>query len=333
MAQTYARRGVRALLRMGLVFLMMVAIGLAAAPAYGNDAVRVTVLTTAGDSIEGTLKGATPLEISIEVAGQVISIPTANVKYISFVGRLDQMTSSGESKPDPLEDAFKAFDEIISATRVGILRDQYAAKLQATLPRVLIFTDIPGEAWSDVKEAMRAATAEYQQPLGEINGFYNPWSGASWDWNYAQQWIAYARELAKQGDENHRESSTKKDLAVGEDVVGRLGFGDQFLPETLGKSAFSTAASAYADVYRLNLTQPSTVRIKVDSEPCGPWVVLADITGKVITKDRERFGTAALVSKTLKQPGEYEVWVSCSHYGQHERVGRYRLNATVTKLK
>jgi hypothetical protein len=59
--------------------------------------VKVTVLTTTGDAIEGTLKGATPFEISNDVAGQLVSIPTANVKYISFVEGAESVDSKAST--------------------------------------------------------------------------------------------------------------------------------------------------------------------------------------------------------------------------------------------
>ena len=50
---------------------------------------RVSVATKDGDLVEGTFRGATNASVSVVIAGQKISIPTDNVKYIFFAGKLE----------------------------------------------------------------------------------------------------------------------------------------------------------------------------------------------------------------------------------------------------
>ena len=57
---------------------------------------RVSVATKDGDLVEGTFRGATNASVSVVIAGQKISIPTDNVKYISFAGKLTVVAPDGK---------------------------------------------------------------------------------------------------------------------------------------------------------------------------------------------------------------------------------------------
>src|SRR5688500_15207056 len=81
---------------------------------------RVTIETVKGETIEGTFRGASEDEISIELAGQALKIPVASVRYVSFAGRV---MASRPATPGSVDDAFNALDELDAIVKVGILRE------------------------------------------------------------------------------------------------------------------------------------------------------------------------------------------------------------------
>ncbi|MBE3088394.1 MAG: hypothetical protein IMZ71_04700 [Chloroflexi bacterium] len=129
-------------MRLGCSALTVVAFAVVCAIASASaqqSSHKATVTTKKGETIEGTFKSATETEIVLEVAGQTLRLPLAAVRTISFVGRVEEATTS--QKPRPVDDAFKALSDLAMATEIGVLREQYSAKLLETLPRVKAFID------------------------------------------------------------------------------------------------------------------------------------------------------------------------------------------------
>ena len=63
---------------------------LAATPTIGQqEARRATVVTLAGDVVEGIFRGFADGFLLVDVAGQTIRVPVQEVRYVSFVGRLE----------------------------------------------------------------------------------------------------------------------------------------------------------------------------------------------------------------------------------------------------
>ncbi len=297
----------------GLVVAVFLAI--LGAPVVTADAPKVTVATKKGDFIDGALRSASPSEVVIEVAGQPITIPTDGVKYLSFVGRIEQTPTSSSASgtaPGTIEDALAALDEIGKAVRVGVLRPQYADLMVAQLPRVMAFLDTPDEDWMDVRLALQAARHEYEGPLRSIEA----WSNGSAYITEAGLWVLYAKWIREQPDaRTHREAPFKGQLQLDTPVEGRLGFGDSKLPAELAR--YAELPSAPAEAYEIDLPQPGKLTLEVTSPTPGhPSLVVIDSFGKVLDSD-----SSGRLKKDLKATGHHTVWVVGNP------VGTYKLTA------
>lgn len=82
-------RSIRIATRLGVASIFLVSL-LVPTPTFGQqEARRATVVTIAGDTVEGSLRGFENGAVLVEVAGQTIRVPVQEVRYISFVGRLE----------------------------------------------------------------------------------------------------------------------------------------------------------------------------------------------------------------------------------------------------
>jgi hypothetical protein len=177
---------------------------------------KVRIETTSGDTVEGTFRGATEDAISIEVAGQRLKIPAGDVRYISFEtrpAREREEEREARDAPSPrrrhaagtIEDAFDAFDELQSAARVGMPRDDYADKLAELMPRVEAFIDQDtprNEARSEIHSRFNQAMELYDKPLRaeglgitDSERMANAWRKASQYWSMAESHVRRARDL------------------------------------------------------------------------------------------------------------------------------------------
>jgi hypothetical protein len=172
---------------------------------------RVRIETTSGDTVEGTFRGATEDAISIDVAGQRLKIPTGDVRYISFETRpareeeREALSPRRRHAAGSIEDAFDAFDELQSATRVGMPRDDYADKLAELMPRVEAFIDQDtprNEARSEIHSRFNQAMELYDKPLRaeglgitDSERMANAWRKAAQYWSMAESHVRRARDL------------------------------------------------------------------------------------------------------------------------------------------
>jgi hypothetical protein len=278
--------------------------------------VRVTVETRNGDIIEGAFKGASPAELTIETAGQSLNIALQDVRYISFVGRIGESKSSAESAtaaPGSLEDAFAALDKLHSVVEVGVLRAQYAEVLVDLLPRVNAFIKSESPGWGNVRLALAVALNEYQEPLGEITQYSNPWQYASNSWSTASRWTEYARDLSRRPNEkDHTEDPSPVPLALTPGTVdgaalgarksGRLGVGDAV-----------QADGNLADSYVLKVPQPGQLRLSVSGTPCGLEVSVV-YPG---TRARDKWKPQDWKIK-LKDTGDYWIVVDAAYPCDYE---------------
>lgn len=272
---------------------------------------RITVVTLKGDVIEGVLKSATGVELSVEVAGQQLRLPLSTLKLISFVGRIDEARAAS-SPVSPMDDAFKALNELAAATEIGMLRDQYSQKLIDTLPRVRAFTKVAA-GWDDVRAALELAIVQYQEPLADLAN----WKSAGGSMAAGRKWAEYAKELAtRDGEETHSETSAEQDLRVGKSVRGRLGKGDRQMPGELDRSS----QGAFNDVFRLKLDSVTQVSVVVSCGTCKPHLTLADASGRKIEGDAGYSGKSTI--KRQLKPGVYSLWVGEIYAGE---VGEYTL--------
>lgn len=276
---------------------------------------RVTIVTTKGDTIEGTLKSVTDVDILIEVAGQPLRVPLETVRYVSFVGILDDAPSKGTDSATPADGALKALKELRTATEVGMLRAQYSEKLVAALSPVLAFAERgPAAVHADVKKAMLLAANEYKAPLATVGS----WKNAGAAMARAATWVSYAEALlALKDEETHAEEPGEKTISVGSDVTGRLGFGDAVMARTLDW----TATDGFNDNWSLELNSPSRVTIEMSANPCRPHLVLTDESGKKLDSDAAPFDGTARIRKSLTT-GRYHIWAGTFD----PQVGTYRLS-------
>ena len=159
---------------------------------------RVSVATKDGDLVEGTFRGATNASVSVVIAGQKISIPTDNVKYISFAGKLEG-SGDVDSGATEFESAFAAIEEFQASLEIGLLREQFNEKLVETMPTVRSYIKSTGDEWADVKLAFALAIQDYQATI-------NQWRDRNQYIESAREWTEYAQFLRRESSANHRES-------------------------------------------------------------------------------------------------------------------------------
>ena len=190
---------------------------------------KVSVATKDGDSVEGTFGGATNDSVSVVIAGQKISIPTDNVKYISFAGKLEG-SDDVESESTKFKSAFAAIEEFQASLEIGLLREQFNERLVETMPTVTSYTKSTGDEWADVKLAFALAIQDYQAAI-------NQWRDGNRYIESARGWTEYAQFLRRESSANHRESDEHQMIESHSlSTTGRLGTGDVLMPATLDKS-------------------------------------------------------------------------------------------------
>lgn len=277
---------------------------------YAQEGRRVTVSTLKGDTIEGTIKAMTATELTLQVAGQDLHLPLETLKVISFVGKIDDSRPTG---PSPLGDALKALNELHAASEIGMLRDQYSQKLIETLPRVRAFTKT-ATGWNDVRLAMEAAIAKYQEPLQDLAS----WKNAGAAMTAGAKYAAYAEDLAKRdGEESHAESQNEREVRQGAVVSGRLGMGDRTMPKELDRSS----EGAFNDLLKVVISALAQTTIAMTChDTCIPHLTLTDEAGRKIEGDAGYSGRST-IRRQLK-PGTYFIWVGSVSKGD---VGEYTL--------
>jgi hypothetical protein len=271
-----------------------------------------TVVTKKGETIEGSFKGGTESDITIMIGGQTVKLPLLDVKYISFAGRLGATETTAKKAPEASQDdAFAAFEELQASLEIGVLRPQYAEKLQQTLPRVLRFLKTLDRSWyPDAQTAMMSAVEEYQQALGM-------WELARLLFEHAKKNVAYARQIIATDEPGHREDPGEKTLTPGANVHGRLGLGDLVVLSYLEQKV---PANAFADVYVVTAPTAQTLGITVAGSPCTPAIRHADAAGRRLEKE----GAGGRWSVKLL-PGPNHLLVLCAGGG----VGTYELSTQV----
>jgi hypothetical protein len=264
---------------------------------------KVSVATKKGDLVDGTLVGVSATDVSILIAGQSVKIPLADVKYLSFSGRLDTPCASGASggaRPGSAEDAFAALDDLRGALQVGVLRPQYSDKTVALLPRVNAFArDIGTGEWMDVRIALAAAVSEYSIPLVSLEA----WEQAPYRWARASRFVDYAKKLySNPGERTHGETENIEGmLDLGKAIEMRLGVGDAKLPQL-----DSDWGGRSAERYKFSIATPAKVIFTGTGAGYDHALFLMDTNGNRIGKET---GESTSLKKKL-QPGTYLLWVS-----------------------
>ena len=177
---------------------------------------RVRIEMATGDTVEGTFRGATEDAVSVEVAGQRLEIPVDSVRFISFETRPEpkekEAAPAKESAPargrhaaGSIEDAFDAFDELQSAARVGMPREDYADKVGELMPRVQAFIDADtprNETRAEIHSRFNQAMELYDKPLRaegigitDSERMSNAWRKAAQYWSMAEAQVRRARDL------------------------------------------------------------------------------------------------------------------------------------------
>ena len=280
---------------------------------------RVTVVTDKGDVIEGALKGATDTEVSIEVAGQPVKIPVASIRYLSFIGKIND---AGTTAPPATAAAARTVDvalaalrDLRSVTEIGVLRTQYSEKLVSTLLPVKAFADRSDGTWIDLKAALRKATSYYQAPLISLES----WSNASRMFMFAAQWADYAALLSGQPNESaHIESGDQQQIDTRGTLNGRLGSGDRQLPKNLLRKDFD---GGFSDALQFSLATDADLDVEMSCAPCHAGLVLMDSTGKKIDSDAGISRTSAPHIKKRLPPGRYVLLPATTI----DEVGSYKL--------
>lgn len=259
---------------------------------------RATVVTTEDETIEGALFAASESDVVLLVAGQQLKIPTAGIRYISFVGRLDGAPSvEPVASLRPLQAAFKAFEDLKAATEIGMLREQYSEKLQETMPAVRAFVE-SGPNWPNVRVVLETARRAYSNALADWG------TPGSLYMRLGAAWVAYAKQLASApAEEHHLEEQIERDLPVLQLQTGRLGVGDH------------NNGGGFYDVYVMDLSVKASVFLIMECSPCSPDLTLLDWSGKQID-----VSASGRLGETLP-PGKYKVFAGT---GPGE-VGHYTL--------
>jgi hypothetical protein len=237
----------------------------------------VTITTTDGRVVEGTLHGLIGVDVEIDVAGRPAKIPLDAVQYISFTGPLEGTPTPSIAPPSgSLEDALAALGEL-----------EKGAALFAIEPRIYSFLLSPGDNWADVKVWLRHVLQEHN------SWRYDPVTTA--------RYVDVARKMSADADEStHRESPAILDLTLPAVQSGRLGFGDAKLPATVDKDY----AGSWADQYRVGLPSKTRVQFIADCLPSNCAVVLLDDRGRRIGR-QEGFALEKVLG-----PGTYTLWVT-----------------------
>jgi hypothetical protein len=279
---------------------------------------RVTIVTVKQEKLEGAFRGATPTDVSIELAGQEIKIPVASIAYISFTGAAPAAAATAAAAALPIDTAFAAFAELQNALAVGVLREQYSERLVATMSKVVAFTGGSSREWMDVRLAMVNAIAQYQEPLKTAES----WESAAGYWTKATYDLQWAEALHKRGDAErmHEERMDERPLALGEQVEGRLGHGDRLMSREMDRGT----ENAFNDVWTVDVPTGGNLVIEMTAAPFDPHLTLLDANGKKLDSDLAQTYRATIRRRV--PPGTYRIWAGA---WKPRDVGNYALRAAV----
>jgi hypothetical protein len=266
---------------------------------------KATIVTTQGETLEGSLSGLSELYVQIETAGRFRTIPVQSVRYVSFYGTVGAPPPTAAPPSGSVADALDAVatrnamfadaaagampcyggDDPASKEREEACIDLYwetmSSIANAVWPRVNAFLRLPGKDWADMKVWVTKAFHE-NDPVT------------------LARYVEVARRLsADPGERTHREFPAVLDLYPDVAQSGRLGFGDLGLPEEVDKDH----AGQWADQYRVALDSSGRVRFSADCLPSDCAVVLVDGRGRRIGKE-EGFALEKVLG-----PGHYSLWV------------------------
>ena len=299
--------------------LVVLALAALVSSVSGQSERRVTISTTKGDVVVGPLRALSADEVAIEVAGQSIRIPLSEVKYLSFVGEIAPSLPGATSAETPLQAALRSAKSMRAASQVGLLREQYSAKLVETMPAVQAFIAEDDKRWINVKAALVALAANYQAPMADLQS----WNLASTYMGRAARWLAYADDLStRPGEETATGIEETKPLNQSDAVTGRLMIGDAQMDRSLDASS----VGGLNDRFTIEVPTYSTLEILMTCAPCDPHLTLVDPKGKKVDGDAGSGGTSKLSKKNLS-PGTYTIWA-----GTYARqVGDYKLTPTISR--
>jgi hypothetical protein len=282
------------------------ALTLGAVSASTADDRRVVVTTKTGERFEGLFRGASNEKLSVEVEGQPLVFAVDGIRSVTFVPNAAQGVPTVTDIAS-LDENLRPFQAELT---MGMLRSQYADRLQQVLPPIVEFIRTRKPYWyPDAQLALNAAMDAYKSPLAAAYS----WSSASSDWQRASAYLHYAEDIVRTDPKDHREDPAEKRLTPGTETGGRIGFGDVAGPEFLG-------ASTLSDMYRIDVTRPSRILFSAEGGPCSLYEELRDGTGRDVSTMHAKGGWAATV-----RPGSYRLVVYCGDGG----VGTYKLRTEV----
>jgi hypothetical protein len=284
-----------------VVLALVIAVGAASVAAQTGTA--VTVETREGDSVDGRLVSATETEVTIRVAGQPITLPLSEVRYLSFVGAIDQTDGSGDRSddrpadgPEPLvAGLLNALRSIEAPANVGFDAEVYAEAF------VRQFEQAPATGWADVRGALDFALRRYREPL---ESDYR-WTARDQSFDGAVPYLRYAVELSSEPSEaSHLEDAEEtRVLALNQLVEGRLGWGDREMAGVLD----SSSEGAYNDLFQFTLTEAMRTEIELRCTPCAPHLTVTDAAGAKIEGDAGSRGGRSRIRRDL-EAGTYYIW-------------------------
>lgn len=299
-----------------IVTIIAVALSFSVAPAAQSQGRKVTILTVKGDTIEGILKGLSESEATVEIAGQPVKLPLESVQYLSFTGKLPGARDQASSA-SPMNSALAALHELGLAADTPMLRPQYLDRLQAHMPPVKSFLKTDEANWQDVRRALSLAVAAYESAAS-----LDAWPlMAGLDIGRGGHWTKIAEDLSKNPSEaTHSESNSVRQIAVGDDLDGRLGFGDRVI--SIGDRTWNTF-QAYSDSFSFALSERVPVIIAMKSGDCAPHLILTsdEAPSKPLDTDAGGWTKPAQIKKTLN-PGRYHVEAACGAL----EIGRFQLS-------
>ena len=79
------------------IVALLFIVGLSAQPQTPPP--RLTAVLASGDVIEGRLRSATETDVTLDVAGQALTLPLVNVRYLSFVGVIGSSSTAATILP------------------------------------------------------------------------------------------------------------------------------------------------------------------------------------------------------------------------------------------
>ncbi len=311
-------------MRLWRVVVVPFVIVVGAASVAAQTGTPVTVETREGDRIDGRLLSATETEVTIRVAGQPITLPVSEVRYLSFVGAIVQSDGPGDRSndgqangPDPLlVGLLNALRSIEVAADIGFddeAREDYAQVYAEAFVRQ--FETSADTSWVDVRIALASALQQYREPLE--SDFR--WTARERSFDRAVPFLSYATQLSADPSEaSHTEDPEEtRVLALSQLVEGRLGWGDREMAGVLD----SSSEGAYNDLFQFTLTESMRTEIELRCTPCAPHLTVTDAAGAKIEGDAGRRGGRSRIRRDL-EAGTYYIWAGTNKAND---VGEYTL--------